>query len=89
MASVPPADPDRIEPSAPPEKSPPIPEPSPPQVPETEPVTPDIDEPGRMPEELPPDEDVAWLVVQSARRTRQASAVRDQFLAAVSSATTS
>lgn len=52
MASIPP-----IKPDAPPEQVPPQPDvPNEPAPPETEPVPPSIDEPGRGPDEAPPQE---------------------------------
>ena len=53
MASIPPTRPNRIDPRSPPGVQPPVPEPSAPELPETEPLAPDIDEPGRYPEETP------------------------------------
>lgn len=53
MASVPPTNPNRIDPQAPPDVRPPAPEPSAPEPPGTEPLSPDIDEPGRCPDETP------------------------------------
>jgi hypothetical protein len=53
MASVPPSEPNRIDPRTPPSVRPPAPEPSSPEPPETEPLPPDIDEPDRCPEETP------------------------------------
>lgn len=55
MASIPSPTPDTVEPAAPPVETPPQPvEPIEPEAPpETEPTPPDIDEPGRGPDELP------------------------------------
>ena len=53
MASVPPHRPNRINPQTPPDLRPPSREPAVPEPPETEPVTPDIDDPGRCPDEAP------------------------------------
>lgn len=55
MATVPPANPDEIEPGAPPETAPPSTEPVVPMAPEVEPCEPDFDEPDRGPQELPLD----------------------------------
>lgn len=55
MATVPPEEPDEIQPGGPPEETPLQPdEPFEPPPPETEPTPPDIDEPGRGPDEFPP-----------------------------------
>jgi hypothetical protein len=55
MATIPPQQPDEIQPAPIPEKTPPQhDEPYSPQPPEQEPTPPDIDEPGRGPDELPP-----------------------------------
>lgn len=51
MASVPPSRPDRIDPRSPPDLPSPAPEPVNPQPPETEPLSPDFDEPDRSPDE--------------------------------------
>ena len=56
MASVPPAQPDRIDPGSPPEKVPAPAEPFAPEPPGVEPVEPDFDEPDRGPEEFPRDQ---------------------------------
>lgn len=56
MATIPPSRPDEIAPEpapAQPPVLPPVIEPAP-DLPETEPTPPDIDEPGRGPDELPP-----------------------------------
>jgi hypothetical protein len=53
MASVPPSNPNRIDPQAPPGVSPTVPEPFVPEPPETEPLAPDVDEPDRCPPETP------------------------------------
>lgn len=55
MASVPPSKPDRVEPQTPPERRAPYEPAPPPAPPETEPLAPDFDEPGRCPEEAPPE----------------------------------
>lgn len=53
MASPPPLDPDRIDPQSPPE-TPVLPgDPVEPDPDETEPLSPDFDQPGESPEELP------------------------------------
>ncbi|WP_336985633.1 hypothetical protein [Altererythrobacter aquiaggeris] len=53
MATTPPNDPDRIDPQSPPE-TPGLPdEPAPTQPPEVDPPQPDVEEPGRSPEEFP------------------------------------
>ncbi len=55
MASIPPDKPNRVDPQSPPERRQP-PEPAiPPALPETEPDAPDVDEPGRCPDECPPE----------------------------------
>ena len=54
MATVPPTNPDRINPQVPPERTPPAPGTTPGEPPEIQPVPPDIDEPDVAPEELPP-----------------------------------
>lgn len=53
MASVPPPEPNRIDPSTPPNVHPPLREPVVPVPPETEPLAPDVDEPDRAPDETP------------------------------------
>ena len=53
MASVPPTEPNRIDPPASPDVRPPAPEPSTPEPPETEPLSPDIENPDPCPEETP------------------------------------
>lgn len=57
MASIPTPNPDTVEPAAPPiETPPPINDPiEPASPPETEPPAPDIDQPGRGPDEVPPE----------------------------------
>ncbi len=58
MASIPTPEPDTVEPTAPPVETPPPAEPAPqidPTPPETEPTPPDIDEPGRGQDEMPPE----------------------------------
>lgn len=58
MASIPTPQPDTVEPATPPVETPPPSEPTPPidpTPPEFEPDYPDIDEPGRGPDELPPE----------------------------------
>ena len=58
MATVPPSEPNRVDPLTAPNIRPPMPEPSSPEPPETEPLPPDIDEPDRCPEETrAPNED--------------------------------
>ena len=53
MASVPEPRPNRIDPQEPPGIVPPRPAPDIQRPPETEPLSPDIDEPDRCPEETP------------------------------------
>lgn len=59
---IPPLQPDRIEPEEPPGIEPLPDEPQPPDLPETEPLGPDIDKPGRCPEEYPAPQDGAPFV---------------------------
>ena len=53
MATVPPSEPNRVDPLTAPNIRPPTLELSSPEPPETEPLPPDIDEPDRCPEETP------------------------------------
>lgn len=53
MPRITPVRPDRIDPRTPPNVRPPIREPAVPEPPETEPLAPDIDTPGRGPDETP------------------------------------
>ncbi len=58
MATIPTPSPGTVEPAAPPVETPPPQQPDTPidpAPPETEPTPPDIDEPGRGPDELPPE----------------------------------
>lgn len=53
MASVPPSEPNRVQPPFEPSVEPLPAEPSTPEPPETEPLSPDVDDPGHAPGEVP------------------------------------